>query len=56
MTVEEIIDRAIKKYWQGKMPKSVDEVNKFKYTKKYFDRFEEQEFGSKKDWLNQGDK
>lgn len=55
MTFEETVDNIIKKYWQGKTPEKTNSVSKFKYTKKYFDRFEEQEFGSKKDWLNEGE-
>jgi hypothetical protein len=55
MTFEETVDNIIKKYWQGKAPDKTNSVSKFKYTKKYFDRFEEQEFGSKKDWLNEGE-
>jgi len=55
MTFEETVDQVIKKYWQGKSGKAMQEVSKFKYNKKYFDRFEESEFGSKIDWLNQGE-
>lgn len=55
MTFEEAIDRAIKKYWEDKKKAPKDSPLGFKYNKKYFDRFEEQEFGSKIDWLNQGE-
>ena len=52
MTFEDTIDTVIKKYWQGKSSDKLQGIAKFRYTKKYFDRFEETEFGSKKDWLN----
>jgi hypothetical protein len=56
MTFEEAVRQSIKKYWQGKTPEQKG-PNKFKYTKKYFDKFEESTFGSKVDYLNQtGDK
>lgn len=54
MTFEDAVDTAVKKYWQGKSPDKINGVNKFKYNKKYFDRFEETEFGSKLDWLALG--
>lgn len=55
MTFEEAIDQAIKKYWKGKQADSLQSVSKFKYNKKYFDRFEEAEFGSKEDWADKGE-
>lgn len=52
MTFEDTIDNIVRKYWQDKAPPKKKGENGFKYTKKYFDRFEEMEFGSKKDWTN----
>lgn len=56
MTFEDTVDQIIKKYWQGKSGDKLNSVSKFKYTKKYFDRFEEAEFGSKKDYLKGSEK
>lgn len=51
MTFDEAVKKAIKNYFRGKGPEKSTGVSKFKYTKKYFDRFEEAEFGSKLDYL-----
>lgn len=51
MTFDEAVKKAIKNYFKGKTPEKSSGVSKFKYTKKYFDRFEEAEFGSKLDYL-----
>lgn len=52
MTFEEAVRRSIKSYFKG------DEASNFlktnskrpKFTKKYFDNFEEEKFGTKTDW------
>lgn len=51
MTFEDTVKQMIKKYWQGKAADKTNSVVKFRYNKKYFDRFEETEFGSKRDYL-----
>lgn len=51
MTFEDAIQNAVKAYWRNKgMDKKKGKERGFKYTKSYFDRFEEQEFGSKRDY------
>ncbi len=56
MTFEEAIQNAVKGYFKGKgQDKKAVKERGFKYTKAYFDRFEETEFGSKIDYL-EGDK
>lgn len=51
ITLDEAVKKSIKNYFKGKSPEKSSGVSKLKYTKKYFDRFEEAEFGSKLDYL-----
>lgn len=49
MKLEDAYRAAIKAYFKGKQPENSMQASakRIKYTKKYFDAFEEEEFGSK---------
>lgn len=52
MTFEDAIQDAVKAYWKGKKghDKKSNKERGTKYNRAYMDRFEEMEFGSKRDY------
>lgn len=52
MTFEEAVRRSIKSYFKGEEASNFFKTNskRPKYTKKYFDKIEEDRFGSPSDW------
>lgn len=58
MTFEDAIRRSIKSYFKGEEPTNFmkSSTKRVKYTKKYFDKMEEDEFGKVTTWDSiQGD-
>ena len=52
MTFEEAIRKSIKSYFRDGGFQELNKLNKgrMKYDKKYFDKFEEEQFGTSTDW------